>query len=194
MPRNCVNNPDDSRHVCGEVMFASQKRKITAVVKKVYHHYFGCKVGDQDKSWAPQYCCDTCVTNLRQWLNKKRTSMPFAIPVVWREPADHSSNCYFCMIPPVSKGMSRKKKWTVEYPNIPSALRPVPHGEELPIPVPPESYTLDSDDDHDDDQDSVDPDPSTSADPDFELLYSSPEPHLISQSELNDLVRDLELP
>ena len=98
------------------------------------------------------------------------------------------------MIPPVAKRMSRKKKWTVEYSNIPSALRPVPDGEELPIPVPPESYTLDSDDDHDDDQDSVDPDPSTSADPDFELLYCSPEPHLISQSELNDLVRDLELP
>ena len=120
--------------------------------------------------------------------------MPFAIPVVWREPADHSSNCYFCMIPPVSKGMSRKKKWTVEYPNIPSALHPVPHGEELPIPVPPESYTLDSDDDHDDDQDSAGPEPSTSADPDFEPSHSSLEPHLISQSELNDLVRDLELP
>ena len=194
MPRNCVNNPDNSCYVCGEVMFASQKRKITAVVKKVYHHYFGCKVGDQDKSWAPQYCCDTCVTNLHQWLNKKRTSMPFAIPVVWREPTDHSSNCYFCMIPPVAKGISRKKKWTVEYPYIPSALCLVPHGEELPIPVPLKSYTLDSDDHHDDDQDSADPELSTSADPDFELLHCSPEPHLISQSELNDLVRDLELP
>ena len=114
--------------------------------------------------------------------------------MVWREPTDHSSNCYFCMIPPVAKGMSRKKKWTVEYPNIPSALRPVPHEEELPIPVPPESYTLDSDDDHDDNQDSAGPEPSTSADPDFEPSHSSLEPHLISQSELNDLVRDLELP
>ena len=114
--------------------------------------------------------------------------------MVWQEPTDRSTNFYFFMIPPVPKVGSRKKKWTVEYRNIPSALRPIAHGEELPIPVPPESYTLDSDDDHDDDQDSVDPDPSTSADPDFELLYSSPEPHLISQSELNDLVRDLELP
>ena len=49
----------------------------------------------------------------------------------------------------------------------------------------PESYTLDSDDDHDDDQDSVGPEPSTLADP---------QPHLISQSELNDLVRNLEWP
>ena len=78
------------------------------------------------------------------------------------------------MIPPVAKGILRKKKWAVEYPNIPSALHPVPHGEELAISVPPESYTLDSDDDHDDEQDL--------AGPDFELPHSSPEPHLISQS------------
>ena len=64
----------------------------------------------------------------------------------------------------------------------------------LPITLPPESYTLDLDKDHDDDQDSADPEPSTSADPDFELPHCSPEPHLLSQCELNDLVRDLELP
>ena len=117
--------------------------------------------------------------------------MLFAIPVVWREPTDHSSNCYFSMISPVAKEISRKKKWTVEYPNILSTLCPIPHGEDLPITVPPEFYTLYSDDDYDNDQDSAGPEPSLSADPDFELTLSSPEPHLISQSEL---VRDLELP
>ena len=95
------------------------------------------------------------------------------------------------MISPVAKEISRKKKWTVEYPNILSTLCPIPHGEDLPITVPPEFYTLDSDDDYDNDQDSAGPEPSLSADPDFELTLSSPEPHLISQSEL---VRDLELP
>ena len=66
--------------------------------------------------------------------------------------------------------------------------------EELLIPVPAESYTLDSDDGHHDDQDSAGPETLASADPDFELPYSSPEQHLISQSAMNDLVRDLELP
>ena len=193
IPRICVNNPDKFCYICGAVTFASQKRKITAVVKKAYYFYFGCQVGDQDKSWAPHYCCNTCATNLRQWLSNKRKSMPFAIPMVWRKPTDHNSNCYFCMIPPVAKGMSRKKKWTVDYPNIPSAVPPTPHTEDLPIPVPPESYSLNLDDDHDD-NDPTGPEPSTSTDPDFELPHSSPKCHLISQSELNDFVRDLELP
>ena len=56
-----------------------------------------------------------------------------------------------------------------------------------------QSYTQVSDDDHDD-QDSAGPEPSTSADPNFYLPHPSPEPHLISQSELKNLVRDLELP
>ena len=51
MPRNCVNNPyNNPCYVRVDVTFASHKRNITAVVKKAYHHYFGCKVGDQDKS------------------------------------------------------------------------------------------------------------------------------------------------
>ena len=61
--------------------------------------------------------------------------MPFAIPMGWGELADHSSNCYFYVIRPVGKRMPRKKKWAVEYTNIPSVLLPVPHGKELSIPV-----------------------------------------------------------
>ena len=55
-------------HICGEVTFASRKRSITAVVKKAYHLYFGCKIGDQDKSWALHYCCNTCQGQLTQTL------------------------------------------------------------------------------------------------------------------------------
>jgi hypothetical protein len=44
-------------------------------------------------------------------------------------------------------GFSRFSKHKIEYPNIPSALRPVPHDDSMPLPKPPESYeyTLDSD-------------------------------------------------
>ena len=66
------------------------------------------------------------------------------------EPIDHTSNCYFCMVPRVSKGISKKKKWILGYPNTPSALCPVPHDEELPIPEPPEVLLFEPDDEEDD--------------------------------------------
>ena len=57
--------------------------------------------------------------------------MPFAIPVVWREPSNHINDCYFCLTPSLASGMNRKKKQRIDYPNIPSAIRPVSHGEDL---------------------------------------------------------------
>jgi hypothetical protein len=35
--------------------------------------------------------------------------------------------------------MNRKKKKGIDYPNIPSAIRPVPHGEHLPVAEPPKN-------------------------------------------------------
>ncbi len=67
----CVNKVDNFCYICSEVTFVSQKRNINAMVRKAYHLYFGCKIDDQDKKWAPQICCNTCVTNLHKWLDRK---------------------------------------------------------------------------------------------------------------------------
>ncbi|CAH1970640.1 unnamed protein product [Acanthoscelides obtectus] len=72
----------------------------------------------------------------------------------------------------------------------------VPHSDENPIPKPPESYTCESENesDHGDRVIRQEEDmPSTSRDPDFIPSTSCHQPHKITQSELNDLVRDLEL-
>jgi len=63
-------------------------------------------------------------------------AMPFAIPMLWREPSDHTTDCYFCLTPPVTSGMNRKKKQRTDYPNIPTAIKPVPYGEDLSVPEP----------------------------------------------------------
>jgi hypothetical protein len=70
-------------------------------------------------------------------------AMPFAVPMVWHEPRDHLNDCCFCMTK--ITGFSWFSKHKIEYPNIPCALRPVPHDDSMPVPKPPESYTLDSD-------------------------------------------------
>ncbi|KDR21864.1 hypothetical protein L798_03202 [Zootermopsis nevadensis] len=61
------------------------------------------------------------------------------LPMVWWEPATHFTDSYRKGCSPIRKGVTMNTKWTVTYPNIPSAIRPVPHCELLPIPERPES-------------------------------------------------------
>jgi len=116
MPRQCVNHPDNFCYVCGDLTFKDQQQSLTPLVKKCYQLYFGCKVGDQDKNWAPHICCLTCVKHLADWA-KGSWHMNFVIPMVWREPQDHSSDCYFCITQ--IKGTNSKSKHTVKYQNLP---------------------------------------------------------------------------
>jgi len=109
MPRNCVDSADNFHYICGELTFARQRKAITAIVKKAYHLYFGCKIGDQDKYWALYIRCHNCATNISQWLSDKRHAMPFAVPTVWSKPSNHTTDCYFCMVTPVSGGITKKK-------------------------------------------------------------------------------------
>jgi len=76
---------------------------------------------------------------------------------------------------------------------IPSAIRPVPHTEDLPVPVPLQQYILDSDDEPTEKREKT-PQPSTSTDADFTADLHSNEFHRITQEELSDLIRDLDLP
>ncbi|UYV76619.1 hypothetical protein LAZ67_14001482 [Cordylochernes scorpioides] len=116
-----------------------------------------------------------------RWIKGER-HMPFAVPMIWREPKDHSSDCYFCLTK--TTGITSKSRHTVEYPDLPSAMRPVPHSDILPVPQPPENVIF-SDDDSDRREQQWDV-------TNFEAGALS-EPHLLTQGDLNDLVRDLDL-
>ena len=88
----------------------------------------------------------------------------------------------------------RKKKRKMVYPNITSAIRPVPHGEGMSFPEPPKEFTIDSDDENESKSISRSPEPPASTEPHvFHGRASAPLPHILFREELNDLVRDLEL-
>jgi len=115
--------------------------------------------------------------------------MRFAFPMVWREPTDHVSDCYFCLTS--ITGITAKSKHTVQYPNLPSVMRPVPHSAELPMPKPPTNMTLsdsESSDEHVGQANNY-----KDCDPTFAGACSSSEPHLLTQGDLNDIVHDLNL-
>ena len=186
--RVCINHPDSFCYVCGKFTPKDQRNKLTKQLKNAYKLYFGCKVGDQDKLWAPHVCCKNCYIALTQWLNGKRKSMPFAVPMIWREPTNHYTDCYFCLTN--IAGFSKKNKSKIVYPDCPSAIKPVTHAAEgIPIPEPPSSFS--------DDRSREACTASTSSE---DMLSDADEPgpsrkvpHLLSQLELNDLVRDLGL-
>jgi hypothetical protein len=85
-------------------------------------------------------CCSTCVVNLSAWLNEKRLAKLFAVHLVWREPTEYTSHCYFCVIDLSRHTFTDKRSF--EYSNQTSALRPVAYSEVLPVPERPESRNL----------------------------------------------------
>ena len=87
-----------------------------------------------------QHLCNKSLPMVEQ----EKEIMPFVVSMIWREPTDHTSNCYFCMVPPVGKGVSKNQKWALHYPNILSAICPVPHREGLSVSDVPESFSLES--------------------------------------------------
>ena len=186
MPRNCKNSPDAFCYICGQFTLSGQRKKITPEISKIYKLYFGCPLGDQDKTWAPHVACYSCCSLLRDWINKRRSSFRFAIPMIWREPKDHYNDCYFCAVN--TAGFSSKNKHQIVYPNLDSAMRLVPHDSTLLIPVPP-ADGLDSVED----ECVVDVERQDAADVDFDPDIDGEEPKVFTQGELNDLVRDMSL-
>ena len=110
--------------------------------------------------------------------------MKFGIPMIWREPKNHTDDCYFCAIN--LTGINKKKRKSLIYSNLPSALQPVAHCDEIPIPVSKElpdvpngnlGVSFEEQDDLNDN----------------DFVPKSSEPILFNQEELSDLLRDLNI-
>ena len=54
--------------------------------------------------------------------------------MVWREPKGHGKKCYFCSC--AGDGYNLRNKHKIQYPNLPCAMRPIPHRPCVPIPLP----------------------------------------------------------
>ena len=131
--RNCLNFPDSFCYICGSFTLPSQRMNISEFVKRAYLASFKLKIGYQDKSWAPHNVCKPRVENLRQRAKRTRKQLSFDIPMVWREQMNHVDDCYFCLTK--ASGYIKKTRQKLSYPNLDSAIRPVPHSHDIPVPV-----------------------------------------------------------
>lgn len=105
--------------------------------------------------------------------------MKFGVPMIWRKPFCHATDCYFCLSK--QSGIGKNMKW--DYAAVQSVTFPAPHSDTLPIPKCPDSSNPKRSSDSSEDIE-------TSNESDFD---GSSERHLVTQAELNDWVRDLEL-
>ena len=171
-------------YICGEFKTTDERNRVTEFIQKAYHAYLGVQLGDQDKPWAPRVVCKTCVEHLRQWTQGSRKPLKFGIPMIRREPKNHTNDCYFCAINLTV--INKKKRKSLIYPNLSSALRPVAHCDEIPITVFKELANVPNEnlDVSFEEQDDLN---------DNDFVPKSSEPILFNQDELSNLIRDLNL-
>ena len=158
---------------------------LSVRVKIAYNYYFRCKVDNQDKYWDSHTVCGTCYSGLTQWPVGKRQRMPFGVPMVWREPKDHTSDCYYCLTK--IKGFNKNVKGNIVYPDCESALKPVKHSYEIPVALPPTTWECDESE-SDIDKSDVAVGHASQRNTDFEFKDKS---YLITLEEQNDFIRDL---
>ena len=97
-------------------------------------------------------------------------------------------DCYFCLVN--VKRFNKKNKQHLQYSNVHSAIRSIPHSDKVPVPI----FTKLPDIDEDQHRSSTS---STNSDDDDEEqdiaheAWNAVRVFLYSQSELNDLIQDL---
>lgn len=190
MSRKCVISREAFFYICGEFTLKSQRKAISPLVRKVHELYFGCNVGDQVKNWHHTLVA-VRVLLIREigWMNHgQRCHFLFQ----WLSRAKRS-RYWLLFLSDKCVWVLCKSKKAIQYPTLPSAMRPVQHNDCLPVPRSPTVWTLDDDDDtvgasghH------VDVECDSENDPDFQPVEQC-QPLVITQPELNDLVRDLNL-
>jgi len=98
--------------------------------------------------------------------------------MIWREPTCHASNCYFCLSKKEGFGKGLRRK----YANVQSVVFPVPHSSDRSHPVCPNAIIK-----------SIQPVAETTTET-SETEFEGEKPIVpITQKQLNDWVRDLEL-
>lgn len=99
---------------------------------------------------------------------------------------NHFDDCYFCIINITGINRNNRNKWT--YSNLASAIRPIPHSDEIPIPLFQQLPTISEGEISFSD---IPCDKDRESGSDYEGTSSNPQ--CFNQTELSDLIRDLRL-
>ena len=142
MSRRCLNDVDSFCYICGQFVITKYRSLVSEEIKTQYRDFFGICLGDKDKKWAPYSVCKLCINSLSTSSRSKENGNTFSVPMVWCKPVDHLSDCYFCAVN--TQGISNKNRKSITYPNLKSAIRPVPFMKDEARPIPSKRLKLET--------------------------------------------------
>lgn len=192
--------------VCGEYVPQRCRRAFNVNLREIYRECFKIESDSILKEWAPTSICTNCRISLCTWNSTKDdTDVIFSSPMKWYQPSN-KEECYFCKTE--TYGISMKHRKNVMYADVISVRKPVTKvlQEEILDNVDRLSVESKNDDNNehannngnssDDESDTDDTDDGNDEDYEEQLPSGQKDrtPQKWEQEELNDLVRDLNLP
>lgn len=172
----CENDPDEFCYVCGKYVIQKNKHIFTDSHQQKYEQYFGMAPENLDQQWAPSFICQHCEIIFN--LQRKST---FGVPMIWKAPKCHATDCYLCSSN--KSGFGKNMQWNHPTNSAIGFTLPVLHPDGIVDPRCLDSLSYDS---------SQESGASIESDTGSEFQKNE-NPKLLTQAELNDLVRDLEL-
>lgn len=118
----CIYDHDAFCFVCGTFIFKGERAvtiaKAGTRIVEEYKKHFQRDPLERNVVWSPSVSCVICFNKLTAPLMK----MKIVTPMEWFEPLNHPIDCYFCrtIIP---QGSNKRKRTTIEYPDVPSVKR-----------------------------------------------------------------------
>ena len=130
--RRRKNNPDNFCYICGQYTPPVHCKKFTPKKILLTSFTLGVKLETRTRNGLLTYAALLqCLLHIAG----KKKKMSFGVPMIRREQAGHSMDCYFCLTN--IKGFSRESKSKIKHPNCRSAMNPIQHSSTVPIPSPP---------------------------------------------------------